>query len=304
MMRVNLWVLFFMRALLAVMFILPCTKLASADTEDVKTEKKMEVSILHVDKYGVYAPNLVFYWDPGMTKQKISALTGIAERLRNKEAMITYTSASDITKDKRPILVDIAPLKREAAPGAGSPVVKGPSRPSPVEEEEDSSELPTEQLRAESEEPAIPGPGEETDTVRTQEALSASAPITRAEVVRFVYNCIDGMQSKDVERSLECYGDRVDYYSKGTVNRDFIRRDKGYYFRNWDRISSSLDGDIVIIVIDQPDLRIVKFNSRFFVQNARNTVSGRAENLWTIQKVGSALKIIGEKQEIIERDSL
>jgi hypothetical protein len=304
MMRVNRGIPFFVRALFAVMFILPCTKLPAADTEAVKTEKKIEVSIIHVDKYGVYAPNVIFYWDPGMTKQKISSLTGIAEQLRNKDAMITYTSASDITQDKRPILVDIAPLKREAAPGAGSPVVKEPSRPLPVDEEEDSPESPTEQLKPEGEESAIPEPEEETDTVRTQEALSASSPITRAEVVRFVYDCIDGMQSKDVERSLECYGDRVDYYSKGTVNKDFIRRDKGYYFRNWDRISSSIDGDIVIIVIDQPDLRIVKFKSRFFVQNAKNTVSGRAENIWKVQKVGSAFKIIGEKQEIIERDSL
>ena len=86
------------------------------------------------------------------------------------------------------------------------------------------------------------------------------------------------------------------------MNKDFIRKDKGYYFRNWDRISSSIDGDIVLIVIDQPDLRIAKFNSRFLVENAKSKVAGRAENVWKIQKVGNELKIVDEKQKIIERD--
>ena len=126
--------------------------------------------------------------------------------------------------------------------------------------------------------------------------------LTRTEVVDFVYNCIDAAQTKDIERSLACYADQVDYYSKGTVNQDFIRRDKGYYFRNWDRINSTIDGDIVLIVIDQPDLKIAKFNSRFYVENAKNRVSGRAENIWKIQKVGNELKIVDEKQKIIERD--
>jgi len=111
------------------------------------------------------------------------------------------------------------------------------------------------------------------------------------------------VQSKDIERSLACYGEQVDYYTRGTVNKDFIRKDKSYYLRNWDKISASIDGDIVIIVIDQPDLRIAKFNSRFHVENAKNTVSGRAENIWKIQKVGNELKIVDEKQKIIERDA-
>jgi hypothetical protein len=87
------------------------------------------------------------------------------------------------------------------------------------------------------------------------------------------------------------------------VNQDFIRKDKGYYFRNWDKIKSTIEGDIVLIVIDQPDLKIAKFNSRFLVENSKNTVSGRAENVWKIQRIGNELKIVDEKQKIFERDS-
>ena len=57
----------------------------AADASPARTEKQIETTVVHVDKYGVYAPNLIFYWDPGMNKQKVATLTGMAEQLRNKD---------------------------------------------------------------------------------------------------------------------------------------------------------------------------------------------------------------------------
>jgi hypothetical protein len=276
--------------------------LFAADAPSPRTETQIETTIIHVDKYGVYAPNLIFYWDPGMSKQKLSALTGIAEQLRNKNAVITYATTSDITRDKRPVLVDIAPFKRELPQGGEAPAAKEPSKPLPARGESSSPDQMGAQAKPEGEELAVQKPGKELELSRPKPVSPASPTIGRAEVTKFVQNCIDAVQSKDIERSLACYGEQVDYYTRGTVNKDFIRKDKGYYLRNWDKISASIDGDIVIIVIDQPDLRIAKFNSRFHVENAKNTVSGRAENIWKIQKVGNELKIVDEKQKIIERD--
>jgi hypothetical protein len=293
--------------LLATLFVflstVPFASLFAADTQSPKIEKRIDVTIIHVDKYGVYAPNLIFYWDPGMSKQKITSMTGIAEQLRNKDAMITYSTTSDITKDKRPILVDIVPSRHEAMRSGDFPPVKEPPRPTLAETEKSPPIQPREQPKPEKEERVLQKPGKETESYLTKPVHLGSAAITRTEVVNFVRDCIESMQSKNMERALECYGDQVDYFAKGIVNKDFIRRDKGYYNRNWDKISSSIDGDIVLIVIDQPDLKIAKFNSRFYVQNAKNTVSGRAENIWKVQKIGNELKIVDEKQKIIERDS-
>jgi len=275
----------------------------AADTQPSRTGRQIEVTIIHVDKYGVYAPNLIFYWDPGMTKQKVSTLTAIADHLRNKDAVITYSTISDITKDKRPILIDIAPLNREMPQSTDYSPTKEPSVTALPDEEKTVPAQSKKELKTESNEPTPQKPGKETEAVQPKPASPGSPIITRTEVVNFVHDCIDAAQSKDIERSLGCYGEQVDYYSKGTVNKDFIRRDKGYYFRTWDKIRSSIDGDIVLIVIDQPDLRIAKFNSRFYVENARNTASGTAENIWKIQKISNELKIVDEKQKILERDS-
>lgn len=268
-----------------------------------RTEQQLETTVLHVDKYGVYAPNLIFYWDPGMNKQKVDALSGVAMRLRNKEVVITYSTVSDLTKDRRPLLIDIVAVKREAASSGDLQPAREPPKPAVAEEEKPKPPPARVEPAPESEAAALPKPPKETPPEPRKPMPSPFTTISRAEVVKFVRECLDATQSKDMERALACYGDQVDYYSKGTVNQDFLRRDKSYYFRNWDRIQSSLDGDIVLIVIDQPDLKIAKFNSRFFVQNARNTVSGRAENIWKIQKIGNELKIVDEKQKIIERDA-
>lgn len=296
-------VLFWIGACFAAALIGFKAELFAADSPPSRTEKQLETTIIHVDKYGVYAPNLIFYWDSGMGKQKISALTGVAEQLRNKDAVITYSTISDITKDKRPVVIDIAPLKRGAPQVGDSSLEKEPSKPSPVHEEKTAPPPPKAEPKPVTEEIVLPTPRKDAPPDQPKPFLPGSPLITRAEVVNFVRDCIDAAQKKDIERSLACYGEQVDYYSKGAVNKDFIRRDKGYYFRNWDRITSSIDGDIVLIVIDQPDLKIAKFNSRFFVENAKNTVSGRAENIWKIQKIGNELKIVDEKQKIIERDS-
>ena len=275
----------------------------AADPPPGKTIQQLETTVVHVDQYGVYAPNLIFYWDPGMNKQKVATLTGVARQLRNKEVVITYATVSDLTKDRRPILVDIAAVKREAASSAPAPPATGPPRPA-IPEEEAPILTPTGDVpEPESEEPAPPIPQAETLPDTRKPMPSPFTSITRAEVAIFVRECLEATQRKDLERALACYADRVDYYAKGTVNKDFLRRDKGYYFRNWDKIRSSLDGDIVLIVIDQPDLKIAKFNSRFLVENSKSTVSGRAENIWKIQKIGNELKIVDEKQKIIQRDA-
>lgn len=301
----TLRILRYVAALFIAFFMVQEKGAIAADAQSPKTENQIEVTIIHVDKYGVYAPNLIFYWDPGMNKQKISALTGIAEQLRNKNAVITYATTSDITRDKRPVLVDIAAFKRELPQGGESPSAKDLSKPAPAGTEKSPPLQAKEETKPESQEIALQKPRKEPELSEPKPVSpdSPSISLSRVEVAKFVHNCIEAVQSKDLERSLACYGDQVDYYAKGTVNKDFIRKDKGYYFRNWDRISSSIDGDIVLIVIDQPDLRIAKFNSRFLVENAKNTVSGRAENIWKIQKIGNELKIVDEKQKIIGRDA-
>ena len=176
--------------------------LSASDAKPSKTENQIETTIIHVDKYGVYVPNLVFYWDPGMNKQKVAALTGIAEQLRNKNAVITYATTSDITRDKRPVLVDIAAFKRETPPAGDSAPLREPSRPSPAGSERSAPVPSKDEAKPANEEAALQKPRKEAESGQTKPVLPGPPGITRAEVTNFVHHCIDAAQSKDIERSI------------------------------------------------------------------------------------------------------
>jgi hypothetical protein len=295
----------------------------------------MEVTIIHMDKYAVYAPNLIFYWDAEMNKQKVAALTSTAERLRNKKAIILYSTTEDAQHNKRLLLVDIVALKdqqipKETAPPAEKPgvVSNGEERPRVVSEPEMAGNPPLSgDKRRESAENGSPRPlppppdrpkAAEQETVaklppekvapletRPMEKLAptTSAVISKEEVSTFIRNILDLNQKKDMTSIMFFFADQVNYYDRGIVSKEYIRKDMGYYFRNWDRISSSLDGDVVLIVTDEPHIRTAKFVSSFSVANAKKSVTGRTENIWKLQKINDELKIIDEKQRLLSSES-
>ncbi len=261
-------------------------------------QEEMETTVLHVDKYAVYGPNLIFYWDPGMSKQKIGALTSAAERLRNKKARITYRVREDAPKRSRFILMDIAAAPKESKPSTEAPQAKAPSeeRSRMGPRGEPDSDLDREEGPASLEpEPDLPL----FDDEETPRTTFLPVTISRKEILRFIEKCMDANTRKNLDGALACYDHEVDYYGKGKVDKEFIRKDKGYYFRQWDTISSSIEGDVVIIVTDEPGVQIAKFVSLFEVTKGSKTVRGRAENLWKILKVDGQLKIMDEKQRIL-----
>jgi hypothetical protein len=70
---------------------------------------QIEAVVIHVDEWAVYVPNQVFYFDTNMGKSKIETLKRMANRLRNKKALITYSSTGDLSEDKHAMLSDIVP---------------------------------------------------------------------------------------------------------------------------------------------------------------------------------------------------
>ncbi|MFH0821816.1 MAG: hypothetical protein V2B18_03630 [Pseudomonadota bacterium] len=290
-----------------------------------------------MDKYAVYAPNIIFYWDTDMNKQKVAALTSTAERLRNKKAIVVYLATEDAQHDRRLLLVDIiAPkdrqITKEIAPPAEKPGVasSGEERPKVAGEPERAEEPPfTVGNRRESSEtgagsprPQPPSPDRpkaaEQETVAKMQpekvpaikpgpmekpAPTSSASISNEEVSAFIRNILELNQKKDMAAIMSHFADQVDYYDRGIVGKDYIRKDMGYYFRNWDRISSSLVGDVVLIVTDEPHIRTAKFVSSFSVANAKKSLTGRTENIWRLQRINNELKIIDEKQRLLSSES-
>ncbi len=307
---------------LMLMLMAPPPVQATGREKPARTQGQMDVKIIHVDKWGVYVPNIVFYWDADMGKQKISALTSTAEKLRNKLATIVYASEGEVEKDKRPLLVDIVPVKEPPPMSEPDPKPADESRKSwpdtgegarvyPFESQEnvsrydaevsmdsaDSSRETQSSLRAATD-------ATESDTlplVREKPAPMAAAAtvIHKREVQMLVEHMLHLTQKKALDSLLYYYGDQVNYYGRGDVTKEYIRKDMGYYFKNWNTISCTLASDIVIIDTDRPDTKIVRFTSHYAVENDKKSLAGHTDNTWKVQKTATGLKVIDQKQSII-----
>lgn len=317
----------------------------AADSKLSRAQNQVDVTIVHVDKYGVYGPKLVFYWDTSMSKKKVEELTKAAEQLRNKKVTVTYSALGDLSTDKRPLLVELSAVKDEMSPKEESKfsIKKGTSKEEfglsskkePIHESDEESGAADDEVDNESqdlndrEEEAVQipmakegkrraaGEGAVEDSTSKKTALigeqkrptefeqkparssASSAAITKEEIMAFIQRLLRLNETKDIDSVLACYADQINYYDRGVVTKDYIRKDMGYYFRNWNTITSSMDGDLVMIITDQQDTRIVKFVSRYQVQNANKLRTGRVENIWKVQRINNDLKIVDQKQKIL-----
>jgi hypothetical protein len=62
-----------------------------------------------------------------------------------------------------------------------------------------------------------------------------------------------------------------------------------------------MDGDVVMTGFE-PDVRIVKFISSFSVKNEKKSITGKTENIWTIQRINDELRLIDVKGKILGRE--
>ena len=261
---------------------------------------QIEAVVIQVDEWAVYAPNLIFYFDTQMDKRKIETLKKAADQLRNKKALITYSSTGDPGKDKRILLSDIVPAGEK-------PNLEKPGREAAKPPGDLQGKL-TPKLSEGKESPTDFVPAEPKGALRQAavQAVNQSAkrgepdPVTKEEISAFVRRVLYLNGRKDLAAVAPFYADKVDYYDRGIVSRDKVLQDLKYYFRNWAEIDTRLDGDVVMAGFE-PEVRIVKFISSFSVKNAKKSITGKTENIWTIQRINGELRLTDVKQKILER---
>ncbi len=275
-----------------------------AEARPQRAQGQLDVTVIHVDRLGIYVPNIVFYWDTGMGKQKLATLTAAAEKLRNKRAILTYSAEGSPTTDRRPLVVDIAPHQEPAQPYDTHVTISGGSD-SQVDGASASDPYPARDIDS----PKVhgtEGPDLEDHPSATDDDLEATAqtsaqslPIQKRDALMLVEHILHLTGKKALDSILYYYGDTVNYYARGDVPKDYIRRDLGYYFKNWDRIRSSLEGDIQLIETSRPDIKVVRFQSSYEVENAKRTVAGTTDNTWKVQRTRTGLKVIDQKQSVV-----
>lgn len=142
---------------------------------------QVEAVVIKVDKWAVYVPNRVFYFDTTMSKSELEKLASEADRLRNKRALISFSLTG---QDQRAVISDIAPAAEQQNPqipsqqaAAPSGAVQGNTVPQPSSTPPEPSEQNTYE-QAPAQEPATEAqsPIGDAQIATFVEALRLSAP--------------------------------------------------------------------------------------------------------------------------------
>ncbi len=138
----------------------------AADSGELQTE----AVVINVDKWAVYVPDQVFYFDTQMSRSKIETLQKTANQLRNRKALISYHATGD--NGTRAVISNIAPSGEEpsvekSVSGTAAPADEAATKVGPASPE--AKPLPGKTARS---------PIGDTQVAAFVEALRMSAPHT------------------------------------------------------------------------------------------------------------------------------
>ena len=142
-----------------------------------------------------------------------------------------------------------------------------------------------------------------SENTTTAGSLSASQPISGDEAASFLQEYHGYFMQEDLGSLMSLYGPRVSYFSRGLVTRDVVRKDRQAYMRSYDHLSFAVEGPLDIR--PDGDLTQVQYIVRYSVHSpARSIViSGTARTTLLLQRTGEGIKIVGENQSMVERNT-
>jgi Putative peptidoglycan binding domain len=157
---------------------------------------------------------------------------------------------------------------------ASSEIAKRPSAPKAAP-----------RISSESTEAASAPPATAPDTASAPPEFSTER--LRDYVAAFVLAGVD----KNVGAEADFFGDRVEYYDSGTMDREKIREDLKRYDERWPERHFWLAGKITV---EEPsDNRVrVKFPLGFKLRNANRTLSGKVDKTLMLEKAGDDVQIV------------
>lgn len=119
----------------------------------------------------------------------------------------------------------------------------------------------------------------------------------------FINSFLQNANTKNIDALLNCYSTDVDYFGKGIVNKNFIRKDKNDYFKKWDDVKYKLEDNSLSITELPDNAKQAVFNIEYSVYSSeRNKQSeGIAQSTIKIRNAENGLEIFDEKQKIISK---
>jgi S1-C subfamily serine protease len=119
------------------------------------------------------------------------------------------------------------------------------------------------------------------------------------DVMAFLERMNDGATA--LEEHLSLYGETVDYYEWGVVDRERIRKDKAYFFRRWPQRHYTIILPVEISPMPDKSGVFVRYRFDFEVANERGRVKGSGDLGLFLKRGSDGLRIAAIKEWVKDR---
>jgi hypothetical protein len=157
-------------------------------------------------------------------------------------------------------------------------------------------------LRSDS---ALPESSRESRPVAPPPAATAKLqPITKTEAADFVRRYLAACESPSVHDELGFYGNTVDYYDHGMVDRQYIQNELAVYDQRWSRRKYTLSAPVR--VSESAGKTTAKFRVAFEVANplVNRSAHGRIDETFGLLRRGDGgLQIVSIREQRVRRSS-
>ncbi len=133
---------------------------------------------------------------------------------------------------------------------------------------------------------------------------NSSQSINKNQILSFLDKYISRGNSRDLNGVMALYSKRVNYFRAGTVSKNFIYKDKVKYYKRWPSMQVGFIGiDDIKNVKGRSNEKIVTYSINFDVYNysKRKGIKGQAINTVILKNENGTLKIISDKQKVLNR---
>lgn len=141
------------------------------------------------------------------------------------------------------------------------------------------------------------------ETSNNDNIQNSAASFIKEDVQDFITSFINYVNDKNISGILNCYANEVDYFGKGEVDKNFIRKDKDDYFKKWDDVKYQME-DNSLSITDLPDnskLAVFNFDYSVYSTERNKRLEGVAQSSCKIRRGKNGLEIYDEKQKIISK---
>jgi hypothetical protein len=142
------------------------------------------------------------------------------------------------------------------------------------------------------------------ETSNNDNIQNSAASFIKEDVQDFITSFINYVNDKNISGILNCYANEVDYFGKGEVDKNFIRKDKDDYFKKWDDVKYQMEDNSLSItdLADNSKLAVFNFEYSVYSSERNKQLGGIAQSKIKIRQGENGLEIFDEKQKILAKN--